>query len=154
MIRSQQELVTRTVNNTYLVTLVNTGQKEFIHPVKKKGVANALTNAVKNVQFNENVEYCGPVLVKYECSNDEIKLTFSHAEGLIIKGEDLKDLYVYSKNGQKLLYEAKIMGDSLSIFLTSDDIPYRITLGYANDPEHNLYNAAGYLASPFKIEIN
>ena len=38
-IRSEQELVSKTVNNTYLVTLVNTNESEQIHPVNKKTVA-------------------------------------------------------------------------------------------------------------------
>ncbi len=154
MIRAQQEKVSKTVDNTYLVTLVNTGESEEIHPVNKKSVANALANAVKNIQFNENVEYCGPVLEEYEYSENEINLIFSHADGLEIKGAELFDFYIHSKNGDELPFDIKIEKNSIIISLTSGAIPFKISLGYVNAPKHNLYNSAGYLASPFNIEIN
>ncbi len=154
MIRNQQEQLTKTVDNTYLVTLVNTGESELIHPLQKKTVSLELANAVRNVQFNENVEYCGPVLEKYEYSKNKIKFIFAHADGLNIKGEELQDFHIYSQSGEEFSFETRIEGNSLYVFLTGDTIPYRITLGYANAPEHNLYNSAGYLASPFNLKIN
>lgn len=154
MIRSQQEKVAKTVDNTYLVTLVNTGESNEIHPINKKTVSYELANAVKYAQFKEMVEYCGPILEKYECLEKEIKLTFSHADGLNFKGEKLYDFCVYAQNGKKLSFDVKILDNCLSVFLTDDEIPYRITLGYANAPEHNLYNSSGYLASPFELKLN
>lgn len=154
MIRAQQEKVSKTVDNTYLVSLVNTGESDKIHPINKKVVSYELANAVKYAQFNEAVEYCGPVLEKYECSQKEIKLTFSHADGLYIKDEKLCDFYVYAQNGEELSYDIKIIDNHLLVLLTSDKIPYKIALGYANAPEHNLYNSSGYLASPFELKLN
>lgn len=154
MIRAQQEKVTKTVDATYLVTLVNTGESDKIHPVNKKTVANALANAVKCIQFNEEIEYCGPVLEKYECFEKEIKLTFSHADGLKIKGDSLLDLYIYDGNGNKLSFDVEIVEKGLKICYKDEDIPTKITMGYCNAPNHNLYNSAGYLASPFSLEIN
>ncbi|MBQ3546880.1 MAG: hypothetical protein IJA44_00190 [Clostridia bacterium] len=153
MIRSQQELVSKTVDNTYLVTIVNTGESKLIHPVRKKTVSYELANAVRNVQFGENVEYCGPILEKYEYVDNKIKLFFSHALGLNIKGEGLRDFYVYSKDGKALPFDIQIDNNCLNILLTTNLIPNRITLGYNNAPEHNLYNAAGYLASPFDLKL-
>lgn len=154
MIRSQQEKVAKTVDNTYLVTLVNTGESNEIHPINKKTVSYELANAVKYAQFKEEVEYCGPILEKYEYLEKEIKLTFSHADGLNFKGEKLCDFCVYAQNGKGLSFDVKILDNWLSVFLTDDEIPYRITLGYANAPEHNLYNSSGYLASPFELKLN
>lgn len=154
MIRSQQELASKKIDNTYLVTLVNTGESDQIHPIKKKTVARALANAVKNIQFNEKIEYCGPVLEKAERIENKIELFFSHADGLYVNGEELLDFYVYGNNDEELSFDYKIINNILTIFLTSNDIPNKITLGYANAPVHNLYNNSGYLASPFKIEID
>ena len=43
---------------------------------------------------------------------------------------------------------AAIEGNTLRV--TADGI-FRITMGFCNSPTHNLYNAAGLLASPFEI---
>ena len=154
MIRAQQEKASKTVDNTYLVTLVNTGESNEIHPVNKKTVANALANAVRSNQFNECVEYCGPVLESYSKTENGIELRFSHAEGLNIKGDKLCDFKVYSQSGEELPFETKISDKTVSVLLTNNVILSKITLGYSNAPEHNLYNSSGYLASPFSIEIN
>ncbi len=153
MIRSQQELASKTVDNTYLVTLVNTGEKELIHPLNKKTVAYELANAVKNVQFNADVEYCGPILEEYKYFENGVELIFSHAEGLHIKGNQLVDLYVYSDE-LLLPVNVAIKDNSLKLCWQPNALPTKIALGYSNAPEHNLYNSAGYLASPFELKLN
>lgn len=154
MIRSQQEKVSKTVDNTYLVTLVNTNESKLIHPVKKKTVSYALANAVRNVQFKEKVEYCGPVLNDVKAFEDRVELNFLHADGLYVKGEELIDLYLYCNNCEVKPLNIEIKDNKLIIYFTNNKKPNKITLGYSNAPEHNLYNKAGYLASPFKFEIN
>lgn len=154
MIRSQQELASKTIDNLYLVTLVNTGESDEIHPVNKKTVSYELANAVKNIQFKENIEYSGPVLDKANLFENKIELTFSHADGLVIKGEKLIDLHLYSDNVEVLPNDVEIIDNKLIIYLTSKEQINRITLGYKNAPEHNLYNSSGYLASPFELKLN
>lgn len=154
MIRSQQELASKTIDNLYLVTLVNTGESDEIHPVNKKTVSYELANAVKNIQFKENIEYSGPVLEKADLFDNKIELTFSHADGLVIKGEKLIDLHLYSDNVEVLPNDVEIIDNKLIIYLTSKEQINRITLGYKNAPEHNLYNSSGYLASPFELKLN
>lgn len=153
LIRNQQQTVSQTVNNTYLITLVNTDEKQLIHPTKKKKVAHALSNAVLNVQHNESIEYCGPVLENYNVSNNGIELVFSHAEGLYIKNNILLDTYVYDKNNKPLPFDFSVEQNKLIIVFGNDIIPKKITMGYSNAPEHNLYNNSGFLASPFKLEL-
>ncbi len=154
VIRSQQQLASQTIDNVYLVTLVNTGEKNEIHPTKKKDVAYALSNAVRSVQHNESVEYCGPVLKTYKHIINGVELVFSHAEGLHFKGNELQDTYVYDANNQLLQVDFLLGENSLMIIGKGDATPKTITMGYNNAPEHNLYNNSGYLTSPFKLMIN
>ena len=154
MIRSQQELASKTIDNVYLVTLFNTGESDEIHPTKKKNVAYALANAVRKVQFNESIEYSGPVLKEFNRIKNVVELTFTHAEGLSINGDNLCDTYVYDINDKLLKFDILIQKNILKIICEDNNIPNLVTMGYNNAPEHNLYNSSGYLASPFKIELN
>lgn len=135
IIRSQQELVSKTVENAYLVTLVDTGEGNEIHPTKKKTISYALANAVRNVQFNEDIEYCGPVLEKYERLKNGIVLRFSHADGLHIKGDELLDLCAYDKNNRLLPVDFAIEKNCVKLFWQGEAVPERITLGYQNAPK-------------------
>ena len=74
-------------------------------------------------------------------------ITFTHADGLHFDG-DPADLCVYDAEGNVLDYTAAVEGDA--VVITAPDAA-RVELGWRNSPTHNLYNGAGWLASPFQI---
>ena len=148
-IRQAQERVTKEVAGTYLCTLNHTGEADNIHPTKKHHLAVELTNAVLSNAFGYDVEYCGPVYDKVKKTENGVTVTFTHADGLHFDG-DPTDLMVYDAKGNPLPYTTTIEGNALT--LTADGIS-RIELGWRNAPTHNLYNAVGYLASPFQITL-
>ena len=146
-IRQAQERVTREVPATYLCTLAHTGEADNIHPTKKHQIATELKNAVLANAFGYDVEYCGPIYGAVTATADGVTIAFSHAEGLHFDGAPA-DLQVYDAAGDPLPYTAAIEGDTLHI--TAAGVS-RITMGFCNSPTHNLYNEAGFLASPFEI---
>jgi sialate O-acetylesterase len=151
-IRSEQEKAAKVIPNVYMVTLVNTGEAYEIHPKNKKTVAYSLANAVKNIQFGENVEYSGPILSGCKKIPQGIELEFSHAKELTLKGDRLLDLQLINNENALIPFKAVIENDRLKLFYNTTEVVSKITLGYCNAPEHNLYNDSGYLASPFCIE--
>jgi len=151
IIRNKQETASKTIPNTYLVTLVDTGESYEIHPQNKKTVSVALANAVRNVQFGDNVEYCGPIFEKYNLTENGVEIIFSHSEGLHIKGEELLDLYAYNSKNELITIDYEIANEKLRLFW--ENKPVKIALGYRNAPYHNLYNNSDYLASPFCLEL-
>ena len=146
-IRQAQERVTKEVPDTYLCTLGHTGEADNIHPTKKHHLAEKLTNAVLTTQFGYDREYCGPVVEKAEKTEDGAVVTFSHADGLHFDGEP-SDIAVYDGDGNALPYTAAIEGNTLRI--TAPGVA-RVEMGWQNACTHNLYNSAGWLASPFQI---
>lgn len=152
-IRAKQEKVCRTGDNIYLTTLVDTQEIHDIHPPRKRVTAGALANAVKRVQFGADVEYCGPVLATHTVNGNTAALTFCHADGLCIKGDTLTDTFVLDAEGAEHPVTAALQGNTLTLTWDATLQPVAITMGYRNAPEHNLYNAAGYWASPFKVAL-
>lgn len=146
-IRQAQERVTKKVPHTYLCTLNHTGEADNIHPTKKHHLAVELKNAVLANAYGYDVEYCGPVVEKAEKTENGVIITFTHAAGLHFDG-DPADLQVYDTAGSPLPYTAAVEGNALHI--TADNIS-RVEMGWQNAPTHNLYNSAGYLASPFQV---
>jgi sialate O-acetylesterase len=149
-IRAGQEWVSKTVPDTYLVTLRHTGEGKLIHPTRKQGTCTMLCRAVLNSKFGVDVEYSGPIAEKFEVIENGLKITFSHADGLHIRGEYLEDTFIRSRfydHGQVVFPE--IDGNVLILRYRPGFDGIRITMGYDNYCHHNLYNSAGYLASPF-----
>ncbi len=148
-IRQCQERVAKEVPGAYLVTLGHTGESDNIHPTQKHHLAVKLTNAVLTTQFGYDKEYCGPVYESVEKTAEGVRITFTHADGLHFDG-DPADLKVYDAQGGALDYAVAIHEDALVI--TADGIA-RIELGWQNACQHNLYNGAGLLSSPFQVIV-
>ena len=129
-----------------MVTLFNTGEADNIHPTKKRGVGEALANAVLCRQFGRGVEYCGPVLEAVSVADGEAKLTFSHADGLRFDGAP-RDVYALLPEGEAPA-ECAIADGAVFVKLPPDAAG--VSMGWRNAPEHNLYNSSGLLASPFR----
>lgn len=148
-IRQSQERAAKTIPHTYLCTLVHTGESDNIHPTKKHQLAVEVKNAVLTHAFGYDLEYTGPVYDKAEKTASGACITFTHSDGLHFDG-DPADLQVYDAEGNPLPYVAAIEGNTLA--LTADGIA-RVELGWRNACTHNLYNSAGYLASPFQVVL-
>jgi len=148
-IRQCQDFVTHVVPHTYLCTLAHTGEADNIHPTKKHQIATEVANAVLTAAFGYEREYCGPVVEKAEKTTDGAVVTFSHAEGMHFDGEPA-DLQVYDSEGNPLPYTVAVEGNTLVLTAPA---AARVEMGFQNAPTHNLYNAAGYLASPFSVRV-
>lgn len=149
IVRKCQEEVAKTVDNIYMTTLVNTNENDKIHPQKKNTVAVMLADAVLSTLYGKDKVYSGPVLNQFKLKGSTAEISFTFCEGLHFDGE-AKDIFVYYENGDIDPAICKIKDNKLIITFKNERV-IKITMGYQNLPEHNLYNSAGYLASPFEI---
>ena len=67
-------------------------------------------------------------------------------------GDDKRDAFFLKADGTRTAAAVAIDGDRL--VATIPDGSIRFSLGYGNTPRHNLYNSAGYLASPFSVDLS
>lgn len=154
IIRKNQELAAKTIENVYLTTLVNTDEEKEIHPTKKSMVCKALANAILNTLYGEAIEYCGPVFESYQHIENGVRISFSHNNRLTVKNSRLLDVYAYDNENNVHSTSAEIKNNALEITWQSEVEVKRITMGYCNSPRHNLYNSEGFLASPFEITFD
>lgn len=151
IIRQKQEQVAKTVDNVHLATLVITGEHGNIHPAHKFTAAKQAANAILNSIYGFNTIPCGPILKNAEKKASEIILTFDHSDGLYVKGDALEDIFVYDADGTERPAVCRIENEKLIITDAAD--VKQVAMGWRNNPTHNLYNSADFLASPFKIEV-
>ena len=154
-IRLCQEWVSKNIKDTYLITQNRTGEAKLIHPMRKKFVSNLLANAVLNTLYGFDLEYSGPVLDRYEKTENGLKIYFTHAKDMYIDGDYLEETVAYTKDWIPSSVSAKVEGNMLQIkYLIKNFEPKVVTMGYTNALSHNLYNEQGYLAAPFYIVLD
>ncbi len=152
-VRAGQESVSRNVKNVKMVTIPETGESRMVHPARKAGVALSLVRAVMADLFGGTEEYSGPIAERFERLDHGLRITFSHADGLAILGEHMTDTFAFDKRGVAMTIFAEIEGNTLTLRWRGDVEAMRVSMGWQNDAHHNLYNAAGYLASPFTYDL-
>ena len=151
IIRKATEDVAKTVDNVYMTTLVNTNENDKIHPQKKNTVAVMLANAVLSSLYGRDKTYSGPVFNKCVVKHKHAEISFIFRDGLHFDGEP-RDIFVTYENGVTEPADCKIKSNKLYVCLKDENVN-KITMGYCQVPDHNLYNGAGYLASPFEINL-
>lgn len=152
-VRAGQAAVARSVAHVRMMTVPETGEARMIHPARKAGVARALLRAVLADLCGGDEEYSGPVAERFERLDHGLRITFSHAEGLHILGEHMTDTFAFDRRGVAMTVFAEVEDNTLTLRWREDVPAARVSMGWQNDAHHNLYNAAGYLASPFSYDL-
>lgn len=129
-----------------------------IHPTDKAPVAKALANAVLTTYYNplgeykKTPEYCGPLYKSITAENGKAVITFTHTTGGLkkhYKNEEIGEFEVRVDGGIWVEAEAKISGNKVVLSAEGYSIITGVRMGYRNRPRVNVYNGAGYCASPF-----
>ncbi len=151
-LREAQLLASRNLPNTYLTTLIDLGEEKNVHfPNKQEAGARLATTALANT-YGLKIEGSGPTLQGVKALNGAMQLSFDHAQGLNLKGEQNR---VFAIAGTDLKFSwatPQIVGSTVT--LRSADVPHPVYARYAysDNPRANLVNAAGLPASPFRTD--
>ena len=139
-------------------TLLPDGSMD-IHPTDKLPVAKALANAAIATYYKPlgeysgaKPEYSGPIFKSINVTGGKATVHFLHTGGGLKSKqgiENLTEFEVRNGSGMWVRADAKIAGDSVIVTADGVDRIIGVRLGYRNKPSINLYNGAGYCASPF-----
>lgn len=151
-IREQQLLANKTINNTYLITTIDTGEFYQIHPTGKDIIAKRLSVAASNIIENKNDEYTGPLYKSAIIEDDKIIIDFTHNDGLYIDGV-LDWIAICDKDNVYYPAEYKIIDNKLIVFNKDIKNPKCVKYAFSNWAVGGLYNSLGFPASPFIAEV-
>ncbi len=139
-------------------TLLPNGNMD-IHPTDKLPVVKALVNAAIAKYYKPlgdykgaAPEYSGPIFKSIYVNGGKATVHFLHTGGGLKNKtgiENLTEFEVKNGSGTWVRANAKIAGDSVIVTADGVDRIIGVRLGYKNQPSINLYNGAGYCASPF-----
>ncbi len=181
VIRDEQLKACQSVDNTYMVTTVDIGERDNIHPRNKKDVGLRLSLAALAGAYNEKTEYSGPIIKSAVLKEGKVILKFDHCKSGLAAGENgLVGFEISGSDGVWLKAAAEITGEDIVTVrkdmnhgditisgsiqsekirpaMSCNDIAGEITgIRYAwrSWPEIGLYNKERLPASPFRIRSN
>lgn len=148
----ESQLKTLRLPNTGMAITVDTGDAVKIHPDNKKVVGHRLALWARATVYSHQVPYSGPIFNNFEKHGNEIICSFSHVNGLQMKGPASSGFQIAGNNKKWVPAIGKIVNEKVIVF--SPEIADPIAVRYAWDdvPNGNLFNAAELPASPFRTD--
>ena len=131
---------------------IDVGEAKEIHYANKQEVGRRLALLALNRQYGEKNEYSGPEYQSVKKEEGQLRLNFSHADGLKAKAGELKGFAIAGADDKWAWADAKIEG--ADIVLSSPDVavPMSARYDWASNPIGNLVNGAGLPAAPFRTD--
>lgn len=153
-LREAQRRCMKLMNGVGMVSLIDIGRKETMHPVRKREVGERLALWALNDLYGKKCETSGPDFQSMVINKNTIELTFEHAEsGLVAKGGRLSGFEIGDSRGNFLPAEATISGDKVIVQCPEIPKPKNVRYCWQNYIRTaSLFNGAGLPASSFTTE--
>ena len=135
-----------------IAVIADVGDALDIHPRNKQDVGKRLALSALKIAYSKDIEHTGPVLEKWAVEGDAIRLTFTHADGLTLRGDASKTFAIAGADKNFVWAETKLDGQSVIVRSPAVKSPAALRYAWADNPPIVLYNAAGLPASPFRTD--
>ncbi|MBN1155817.1 9-O-acetylesterase [candidate division KSB1 bacterium] len=150
----EAQLMTLELENTGMAVIIDIGEADDIHPRNKQDVGKRLALNARHHDYDEDIEYSGPIYKSHVVENDEVRLFFDHrGSGLVAKGEaKLKGFAIAGADRTFHWADARIEGESVVVSSPEVAQPVAVRYAWADNPICNLFNEEGLPASPFRTD--
>ncbi|MEJ5259811.1 MAG: sialate O-acetylesterase [Anaerohalosphaeraceae bacterium] len=149
----QAQAKNRTLPNAAMVTAVDIGESDNIHPKNKQEVGRRLALAARALAYGEKIEYSGPVFENMAVEDSCIRLSFTHiGGGLVLKERSPSGFAVAGPDRKFHWADARIEGDTVVVCSPQVQEPLAVRYAWDDFPVVSLYNAEGLPAVPFRTD--
>jgi sialate O-acetylesterase len=149
----EAQLMALKVPHTGMVTTIDVGDPNDLHPADKRPVGERLAVAAEGLVYGKPVAAMGPIYDSVDMHAGGLRISFSHADGgLEARGGELEGFVIAGEDRQFVPAKAVIEDDQ--VVVSSAQVPAPVSVRYAweDNPEATLYNKAGLPASPFRTD--
>jgi len=141
------------LRNTGMAVAIDVGESKDIHPKNKQDVGWRLALAARHIAYGEALEYSGPLFRQAIPEGTQMRVWFSHADGLQAKGGGaLTGFAVAGADGNFVAADARLDGGTVLVSNPQVSSPAAVRYAWADDPPCNLVNSIGLPASPFRSD--
>ncbi len=154
-LREAQRRVALHVPACGLATVIDAGEADDIHPRYKRTVGERLALwALHQAYGYTALPYSGPQPAELWPDADGLRIRFTHATGLRVRGDGLRGFQLLTTDGTWHWADtATIANDTVFVQATVAPEPVAVRYAWQSNPETTLENAAGLPASPFHLSL-
>jgi sialate O-acetylesterase len=172
----EAQSATLALPNTGQAVLIDTGEAHDIHPRNKKDAGERLAAIALAKTYGRAVPHAGPACKSVRFEGGKAILDFQQTEGGLIArpvpetfdlktktgataplirnspNSELEGFAICGEDRKWVWARAMIKGDTVVVWAEDVPEPVAVRYGWADNPTCNLYNAAGFPASPFRTD--
>jgi len=138
------------IPHTGMAVAIDVGDVGDVHCKNKQEIARRLALIARVQVYGETLEYSGPSVDTVTFLDEEVHVTFTHADGLCFPDGKALGFEVAGADGAYHPATGVIQGNQLIISSAEVSAPAAIRYAWRDTPEVSLYNAAKLPASPFR----
>ena len=152
-LRESQRATAELLPNCGMAVTMDIGNARDIHPLDKQDVGKRLALlALARTYGRKDVECCGPTFAKAVVEPGALRVTFTHASGLVARGGAPAQFALAGKDGEFQPADARIEGESVVLTSAKVKEPLFVRYAWCEFCETNLFNSAGLPAGPFRTD--
>ncbi|HMO27566.1 MAG TPA: sialate O-acetylesterase, partial [Tepidisphaeraceae bacterium] len=152
-LRESQALVCRDLPNVGMVCITDVGDAQDIHPRDKQTVGYRLAQVALRDVYGQDVLASGPVFSDVQFDGARAIVSFeTFGSALQVKGDALRGFLIAGEDQQWHFATATL--ENGRVIVTQDGVPRPVAVRYnwADNPDGNLFNTAGWPAHPFATD--
>jgi sialate O-acetylesterase len=153
-LRAIQAETEKAVSGAGMVTAIDAGEADSVHPKNKQVVGQRLANLALATVYGADVAWRSPQCVRAESADEgrTVILQCEFAAGLYSK-DDISGFEVAGDDGLFHAADAVIEGNTLRISSAAVAVPEAVRYAWRNNPLANVYNADGLPLRPFWLGV-
>ena len=153
-LREGQRRAARALRRCGMAVAIDCGDADDIHPQDKRTVGERLARLIlHDVYCRREPLAAGPMVTGvFALPGNEVRIEFSGCDGSLATRDGAAPTGFFLASGEGVFHaaEARIEGDAVIVHSAKVASPTRVRFGWADNPELNLVNGAGFPASPFE----
>jgi sialate O-acetylesterase len=140
--------------NMGMACIMETGEKDNIHPANKKAAGDRLAyQALVKTYGKKGIACDGPVLKEMKIEGNQVKLTFDNApNGIMSLGKELYTFEVAGANKRFFPAKAFVTNEGLTVMSPSVAAPVAVRYAFKDFIIGDFFNTEGIPASSFRTD--
>ncbi len=152
-IREAQLNTWKSVKNTGMAVITDVSDSTNIHPRNKLVPGERLAAWALAKSYGKKIPYSGPLFKSFKTKENEAFLSFDYTDGgLKCPDKELKGFTVAGEDGVFYPAQASIIGKKVQLVSEKVSDIKSVRYGWYKYGRVNLYNGAGFPASPFRTD--
>jgi sialate O-acetylesterase len=153
-LREAQSMTAATVPHSGMSVNIDLGEAGNVHPREKREVGTRLARYALGSVYGVEKVYTGPVYESMRIDASRVRLRFKHSEGGLAArdGDKLRGFAIAGADKKFVWADAAVEGGEVVVSSPAVSKPVAVRYAWADNPEANLANREGLLASPFRTD--